>query len=41
MTDLEETTREWAQKFINTSDNQKLLQTNHAHMMNNLRQQCK
>ncbi len=41
ITDLESTTREWAQKFINTTDNQKLMQTNHANMMNNLKQQYK
>jgi hypothetical protein len=41
ITDLESTTREWAQKYINTADNQKLMQTNHANMMNNLKQQYK
>lgn len=39
--DLEATTREWAQKFINATDNQKLVQTNHANMTNNLKQQYK
>lgn len=39
--DLESATREWAQKFVNTTDNQKLMQTNHANMMNNLKQQYK
>jgi len=41
ITDIESTTREWAQKFINTTDNQKLMQTNHSNMMNNLKQQYK
>ncbi len=39
--DLEATTREWAQKFINVTDNQKLMQTNHMNMTNNLKQQYK
>ncbi|CAF3879009.1 unnamed protein product [Rotaria sp. Silwood2] len=39
--DLETAAREWAQKFINTTDNQKLMQTNHANMLNNLKQQYK
>ncbi|CAF3807694.1 unnamed protein product [Rotaria sp. Silwood1] len=39
--DLEATVREWAQKFVNTTDNQKLMQTNHANMMNNVKQQYK
>ena len=41
MTDLEGATREWAQKFVNTTDNQRLMQGNHANMMNNLKQQYK
>ena len=39
--DLEATTREWAQKFVTTTDNQKLMQTNHVNMLNNLKQQYK
>ncbi len=41
ITDLEAATREWAQKYVNTTDNQKLMHTNHANMMNNLKQQYK
>lgn len=41
VTDLEGVTREWAQKFVNTTDNQRLMQGNHANMMNNLKQQYK
>ncbi|CAF4219947.1 unnamed protein product [Rotaria socialis] len=39
--DLEAATREWAQKFVTTTDNQKLMQTNHGNMLNNLKQQYK
>lgn len=39
--DLEATVREWAQKFVTTTDNQKLMQANHANMTNNLKQQYK
>ncbi|CAF3906000.1 unnamed protein product [Rotaria sordida] len=39
--DLEATAREWAQKFVNTTDNQKLMQSNHANLINNLKQQYK
>ena len=38
---MEALTREWAQKYITTTDSQKLMQTNHVNMMNNLKQQYK
>jgi hypothetical protein len=39
--DLEAATREWAQKFVTTTDNQKSMQLNHANMTKNLKQQYK
>lgn len=39
--DLEATIREWAQKFIDISDKQKLMQTNHENIVNNLKRQYK
>lgn len=39
--DLEALTREWAQKFVTATDNQKLMQTNHGNLMNNIKQQYK
>jgi len=39
--DLEATTREWAQKFVDTTDKQTLMQNNHSNMMSNLKQQYK
>ncbi|CAF0778826.1 unnamed protein product [Adineta ricciae] len=41
LADMEALTREWAQKYVTTTDSQKLMQTNHANMMNNLKQQYK
>ena len=39
--DLEAAAREWAQKFVQTTDNQKLMQGNYSSMMGNLKQQYK
>lgn len=39
--DLEAAAREWAQKFVLTTDNQKQMQSNYSSMMNNLKQQYK
>ena len=41
--DLERTTREWAQKFVDATDKQKLIQINHEHLLNNIKRQyrCK
>lgn len=39
--DLEASTREWAQKFVNATDNQKMMQTNYTNMINNIKQQYK
>ncbi|CAF3309074.1 unnamed protein product [Rotaria socialis] len=39
--DLEETIREWAQKFIDISDKQKLMQANHENLLKNLKRQYK
>ncbi len=39
--DLEQTTREWAQKFLDATDKQKLLQTNHEHLLHNIKRQYK
>ncbi|CAF0908578.1 unnamed protein product, partial [Rotaria sordida] len=39
--DLEETIREWARKFIDIADKQKLIQVNHENLLNNLKRQYK
>jgi hypothetical protein len=39
--DLEAAAREWAQKFVLTTDNQKQMQSNYSSMMTNLKQQYK
>ena len=39
--DLEETIREWAQRYLDTTDKQKLIQTNHEKLVNNLKRQYK
>ncbi|UJR22821.1 hypothetical protein I4U23_025851 [Adineta vaga] len=39
--DLEETTREWMQKYLDTTDKQKLIQVNHEKLINNLKRQYK
>lgn len=39
--DLEEIIREWAQKYLDTTDKQKLIQTNHEKLVNNLKRQYK
>lgn len=39
VTDLEASTREWAQKFVQTTDNQKSMQSNFQSLLTNLKQQ--
>ncbi|CAF0888214.1 unnamed protein product [Adineta ricciae] len=39
--DLEETIREWAQRYLDTTDKQKLIQANHEKLVNNLKRQYK
>ncbi len=39
--DLEQTAREWAQKFVDATDKQKLIQTNHENLLNNIKRQYK
>ncbi|CAF1301786.1 unnamed protein product [Adineta steineri] len=39
--DLEESARKWAQKFVETTDKQKLIQTNHEKLLSNLKRQHK
>jgi macrodomain Ter protein organizer (MatP/YcbG family) len=39
--DLEQNIREWAQKFLDATDKQKLLQINHEHLLNNIKRQYK
>ncbi|CAF4871988.1 unnamed protein product [Rotaria sp. Silwood1] len=39
--DLEETIREWARKFIDIADKQKLIQVNHENFLKNLKRQYK
>ena len=39
--DLEHTAREWAQKYLDATDKQKLIQTNHENLLNNIKRQYK
>ncbi|CAF2956264.1 unnamed protein product, partial [Rotaria sp. Silwood2] len=39
--DSEETIREWARKFIDIADKQKLIQANHENLLNNVKRQYK
>lgn len=39
VTDLEESTREWSRKYLDVVEKQKLMQTNHEQLVNNLKRQ--